>query len=104
MKISCEIIKDLLPLYKDEVCSEDSNTLIENHILECKNCREYFEKINETFPINNIEKNLNEAKPFKKISKHWRKSLIKSLIKGFLIATIIALVLFMFMDFKIVSN
>lgn len=40
MKITCEIIKDLLPLYCDGVCSEESNVLVEEHLTECDKCRE----------------------------------------------------------------
>jgi len=36
MRITCEIIKDLLPLYHDNVCSEDSRKLIEEHLLTCE--------------------------------------------------------------------
>ena len=31
-KISCDVIKDLLPLYKDRVCSEKSMDLVEEHL------------------------------------------------------------------------
>ena len=39
-KISCDVIKDLLPLYIDEVVSEDTKILVEEHIAECDECRE----------------------------------------------------------------
>lgn len=39
MKIKCEIIQDLLPLYHDKVCSEESSKLVENHLNECENCK-----------------------------------------------------------------
>ena len=35
MKISCDIIKDLLPLYYDGVCSADSKAIIEAHLAQC---------------------------------------------------------------------
>lgn len=37
---ACGIVCDLLPLYVDGVCSEDSRELIEEHIAECSECRE----------------------------------------------------------------
>ena len=49
-KISCDVIKDLLPLYKDEVCSEKSKALIEEHLPECKNCSEYLDALNSELP------------------------------------------------------
>lgn len=35
MKITCNIIDDLLPLYVDDMVSEDSRKLVEEHLKEC---------------------------------------------------------------------
>lgn len=35
MKISCDVIKDLLPLYIDDILSNDSKNLVDEHIEEC---------------------------------------------------------------------
>ena len=40
MKISCEIIRDLLPLYMDGVCSEESRKAVDEHVRDCEKCRE----------------------------------------------------------------
>lgn len=37
-KKECEIVKDLLPNYIDNLTSNDTNTFIENHIKNCKKC------------------------------------------------------------------
>lgn len=37
--ISCETIRDLIPLYVDHVCSEPSKRLIEDHVKNCSSCR-----------------------------------------------------------------
>ena len=34
-KQSCELIKDLLPLYADDVCSSESRAAVAEHIAEC---------------------------------------------------------------------
>ena len=39
--MKCEIIRDLIPLYLDDVCSEESKKLVEDHLSECKECRKY---------------------------------------------------------------
>ena len=44
-KVSCEIIKDMLPLYYDSVCSDDSKRMVEEHLSECNNCKVEFKKI-----------------------------------------------------------
>lgn len=38
-KISCNIIKDILPLYLDGVVSDDTKKMIEEHLKECNQCR-----------------------------------------------------------------
>lgn len=38
MKISCKIIEDLLPMYHDGICSDDSAAMIEEHLRECPDC------------------------------------------------------------------
>lgn len=38
MEISCDIIRDLLPLYAEDLTSPDSNKLVENHISNCEVC------------------------------------------------------------------
>jgi len=47
MNISCDIIKDLLPLYHDGVCSEESRNIIEEHLKDCDDCKNYLENINK---------------------------------------------------------
>ncbi len=40
MKVTCNIVEDLLPLYVDEICSEDSEKIIKSHIKDCSKCKE----------------------------------------------------------------
>ncbi|WP_027399592.1 zf-HC2 domain-containing protein [Anaerovorax odorimutans] len=101
MKIDCDIIKDLLPLYVDGVCSQKSKEMIEKHINECPLCKEELKLMHQELPFNPIEKNLNEAESVKKISKEWKKGMFKSLIEGILITCVFALILFIFFDIKI---
>lgn len=39
----CKIIKDLLPLYVENMVSEESKEFIENHIKECEDCKRELE-------------------------------------------------------------
>lgn len=105
MKISCEIIADLLPLYHDGVCSHGSRVMVEEHLAECNDCKAELRTMGETIPISTTAKNLNEAEAIKKLSKKWRKGKMKSLLKGALITILviaaIALVLYLFMDVRV---
>ncbi|MBQ8151366.1 MAG: zf-HC2 domain-containing protein [Firmicutes bacterium] len=40
-KITCNVIRDIMPLYVDDVLSYDSRKIFEEHIQTCKECREY---------------------------------------------------------------
>lgn len=108
MKISCEVVKDLLPLYHDNVCSKESKIIVEEHLDFCDNCRVELEIMGNVFSINNPEQNLKEAETVQKLSGRWRKDMMKSLLKG-IFFTIIGIVIFLmilyiFIDFKIVPK
>ena len=45
MKNDCEIVRDLLPLYADDVCSPSSWELVEGHVRECPACRDIMMKL-----------------------------------------------------------
>lgn len=46
-KISCDVAKDLMTLYADEICSDDSRKLLEDHLRECDECRNFLKTISE---------------------------------------------------------
>ena len=48
MKYQCDIIRDLLPLYHDGVCSKASETVVREHLGECAACREMEENLKNT--------------------------------------------------------
>lgn len=61
-KISCDIIKDLLPLYIDGVCSSDSVDIIEEHIRECPLCEAEFMNLQNNTDIKpTIDKDIDKA-------------------------------------------
>ena len=58
MNKDCEVIRDLLPLYADDVCSGRSRELIEEHLQECPDCSAMLEKLR----THEIETDLQEEK------------------------------------------
>lgn len=50
-KIPCDVVRDLLVLYEDNVCSEESRQLIEEHIAECEECKELYEMTKKEIPV-----------------------------------------------------
>ncbi|MGI6254190.1 MAG: zf-HC2 domain-containing protein [Acutalibacter sp.] len=47
MKVPCTVVKDLLPLYHDNVCSPETAALVEEHLQECESCQKEFHKLQE---------------------------------------------------------
>ncbi len=40
--MNCNIVKDLIPLYIDECCSEESQNIIKEHLENCEDCKKVF--------------------------------------------------------------
>ena len=40
--MNCDIIKDLLPSYIDQLTSEESDHAIQEHLKTCETCKEYY--------------------------------------------------------------
>ena len=49
-RLHCDLIKDLLPLYTDNICSERTKTSVEEHLSTCESCRELYEAMQENVP------------------------------------------------------
>lgn len=60
-KIPCDMIKDLLPLYEDDICSERSKSEIEEHLIGCEDCRKYYNAIHEKLPPVTLSANREES-------------------------------------------
>lgn len=88
MKTSCELIRDLLPLYCDDICSDTTKKVVEEHLIECKDCSIVLQKMRVSLKSNNSIKQEDEEKMFSRISKKWRSSLWKSFAKGIMFATL----------------
>lgn len=95
MNVSCDIIKDLLPLYHDEVCSDDSRAMIADHLSHCEHCRKELAAMDPLPMISQKEQNLTEAREMKQLSKRWKKGMIRSALNGvvFTLLTVAAFLL-----------
>ncbi|MER2150959.1 MAG: zf-HC2 domain-containing protein [Candidatus Limivicinus sp.] len=58
MKTECDVIRDLLPLYADDACSQQSRALVEEHLDECPVCSNMLQRLKE----DEIESSLLEEK------------------------------------------
>lgn len=105
MNMSCDIIKDLLPLYHDSICSEESKNAVEEHLKCCESCRDELRTMDSELPITGRAENLAEAKAVQDLSKRWKKGMIKSVLEGafftFLTVVISLLILYLFVGIRI---
>lgn len=51
MKYPCNVIKDLLPLYFDKVCSMESQNVVEEHLKECPDCQKFYNEMSDADSI-----------------------------------------------------
>lgn len=96
-KISCGIIKDLLPLYIDGVCSSDSIDLIEEHLKNCPLCEAEFMNLQNNTDIKpEIDKDIDKAikNANKKIKKGKKKVIIKTICVVLCIAMLSSIFIF----------
>lgn len=51
MKNTCDIVRDLLPLYADKAASEASADMIADHLKTCPACVQYYKSIKKKTPV-----------------------------------------------------
>ena len=79
MKTECSIVRDLLPLYVENMTSPETSQYVKAHLTDCPECQAELTLLSgeEKFVAekkNNDEK-VNDAKPFKKIMKKMNRQL-----------------------------
>lgn len=98
MKYPCNLICDLIPLYIDEVCSTESRKIVDEHLCECDECRNYLNNMlnNEKkvdVVCDKFEQNLSDEKikisSFKSLKKKILKKQIVSMVLGSIAVIII---------------
>lgn len=85
--MKCDIIKDLIPLSGEGLCSEESEREITEHIKTCENCRLLYEKSPEKTTDTPIP---SERETFKKVNWLFKKLTIKSGIIALMLIAVLA--------------
>ena len=72
----CAIVKDLLPLYIEDMVSEETELFINEHLKECEYCRNELDILKSEALISTPEIiSENEMKPFRKAAKKLNRQL-----------------------------
>ena len=94
MKTDCNIIRDLLPLYADDACSDESRELVEEHLQECADCGSMLERLKDSEIEDGLKSEKSDvieygARKFKK-----RSATVGSTVSGiFMIPILVCLII-----------
>lgn len=83
-KINCNIIRDILPLYLDDVVSDETKQMVEEHLQSCASCRAEASSMKKDviLPASKAQR-LAEAKVIKGIrNKIFRKKVIVAVLSA----------------------
>ena len=86
-KLTCDVIKDLLPSYVDGICSEDSKRIVEEHLETCSECRQLMDIMREAGIVEQ-KREEKQIAYMKKIKKYTGKKEIFSTVLTFLVTGI----------------
>lgn len=89
--ISCELIKDLLPLYADGICSQESKKAVEEHIKNCSDCSDELEKI--TDKVSMITPVPIDGEELRRAGKKLRKTKKRAVVKGVVIGLVAVVII-----------
>lgn len=89
--ITCNVVRDLLPLYVDDVLSDDSRKIVDGHLSICTECMDYYKKMNDPAEDYAREKQTDGQEALKKIRKAIiNKRLITAITAALCVAAIAA--------------
>ena len=74
--MECNVVKDLIPLYIEGCCSEESATIVKNHIENCTSCKEFYESMNAPSDVTPV---VSAPKKLSRIND-WKASVLQSVL------------------------
>ena len=97
MNITCDIIRDLLPLYAEDMVSEDSRKLVDGHLCQCDPCTKQLAimKKVQTLPLD------VEVDSLKRVGNTIRRRRILAALTTLLFVVTVVMSVALFLDAKI---
>lgn len=97
MNITCDVIRDLLPLYAEDMVSEDSKRLVDEHLCQCDPCTKQLAimKKVQSLPVD------VEVTSLKRVGDTIRRRRILSMLTVVLFIVTLGLSIALFLDAKI---
>lgn len=102
MRNECNIIRDILPLYMEEMVSEDTVSFVEEHLDGCKECRAELEAMKQDSGFEKLyekrsDDSINDILPLKALKKKMRKRKILTILTSALSMGIVLFSIFFFL-------
>jgi len=90
MRNECNIIRDILPLYIDEIVSEDTVSFVEEHLEKCAACRTELENMKAPNALEIVvsDTQATDEKPLKAFKKRYNRKLF------FIVVTTVIITIF----------
>lgn len=84
MKLECDIVRDLMDMYAEGLCSEASVRAVESHLSECEECRARLESLrgvqSEEIVCEIGQEDISAARSFRKVRRRWMRSVAAALL------------------------
>lgn len=101
-KLPCEVVKDLLPSYVEQLTSDVTNELVKEHVEDCVDCKGTLEAMNQQNMAYEKEQETAQEKEIdflKKTRKRTRRIVIGGLVAAFLLFCVL-----MFVDMFLIGD
>ena len=89
-KIKCEVIRDMLPLYVDDIVSDGTREIVEEHLKDCEECRkeEMVMRSGISIPVN-MDVRIEEANILKRMKKAVKNKRIKTAVASIVMTCVV---------------
>lgn len=99
----CSVIRDLLPVYCDNLVSETTRTVIESHLRKCENCRNEYKQMAAEMP-ENFKENSTKRIFDNMMRKKKTERILKSVVSAIIICTVFIGGFFALRDIPVVTE
>ena len=89
----CSIVRDILPLYIEDIVSADTASFVEEHLKNCSKCQEELSKLKAATEVEFVSRETvlthqEEAAPLRALKRKLRRKQIISMVLSFLVAAV----------------
>ena len=92
MKLPCYLVRDLLPLYKDEACEPETAADVREHLEGCPDCRTLWETLQTAAPLEEAvdqAKAQEQAAALRRVKHTQRKRRVKTILVTLLVVILL---------------